>query len=175
MRGRSRSRSQSRNNNNSNRNQQTGSIIDRLGIRSPRGRMRRGPANNRGPSNNGAQQQQRGRSRSRSRVRLNRNNFNNNNRNNPNNQSQTRRSNSVNARLGQAVPAQIRRRPRFTSQTRTANTQLNKPFGGRIVKRTQRNPVGARIQRNVRKNGPVLGINNARRGGKTFKRWIKIS
>lgn len=178
MRGRSRSRSQSRNNNNNarsrsqsrNRNQQTGSIIDRLGVRSTRGggsRMRRGGAHN------VVQQQQRGRSRSRSRVRLNRNNFNNRNNNNfNNNQSQIRRSNSVNARLGNGGPTQIRRR-RFASNNRNQNTQLNKPIGGRIVKRTPKTNTGARIQRNVRKTGPALGVNPRR--GKIFKRWIKIS
>lgn len=162
MRGRSRSRSQSRN-----RNQQTGSIIDRLGARQPRGRMRRGSA-----VANGGQQQQRGRSRTRSRVRLNRNNFSNNR--NANNQAPLRRSNSVNARLGNNGPTQIRRRRRFVSQSRNPNTQLNKPIGGRIVKRNTRNPIGARIQRNIRRNGNANALGANARRGKIVKRWIKI-
>lgn len=170
MRGRSRSRSQSRN-----RVQQVGSIIDRLGIRQPRKRMRQGQ--------NVAQQQQqqqRGRSRSRGRVRLNRNNFNNRA---PSTQAQQfKRSNSVNGRLGNNGPAQIRRRRRFASNTRNPNTQINKPIGGRIIKRNPRNQVGARIQRNVRKNGNALGINGrgggqgrGRGGGRVVKRWIQIT
>jgi len=166
FRGRSRSRSQSRN-----RMQPTGSIIDRLGVRAPPRRMRRGP-----PQNNNGAQQQRSRSRPRSRVRLNRNNFNNRN---GNNQAPMKRSNSINARLGNAGSAPIRRRRGFATNTRNPNTQLNKPLGGRIVKRNPRNPAAGRVQRNVRKNANQLGENarngvNARRGGKIIKRGNNV-
>lgn len=157
--------------------QPTGSIIDRLGVRAPPRRMRRGPPQN---QNNGAPQQQRSRSRPRSRVRLNRNNF--NNRNGNNQAAPMKRSNSVNARLGNAGSAPIRRRRGFATNTRNPNTQLNKPLGGRIVKRNPRNPAAGRVQRNVRKNANQLGGNarngpnaNARRGGKIIKRWILVS
>ena len=142
-------------------------------------------------ANGAQQQQQRSRSRPRSRVRLNRNNFNNRNGNNQQQQQpQMKRSNSVNARLGNVRPTQTRRR--FASNTRNPNTQLNKPLGGRIAKRNPRNPrnpVGARVQRTVRKNANQLRGNarnalngNARntlganvRRGKIIKRWILVS
>jgi hypothetical protein len=108
------------------------------------------------------QQQQRSRSRPRSRVRLNRNNFNQN-------QNAFKRSNSINARLGNNGPAQIRRRQRLTSNSQ----QLNRPMTGRIIKRTQKKAVGARVQRNIR-NGVANGGNN-RRGGRVVKRWIRIT
>lgn len=137
--------------------------------------MGRGP-----PSANGAPQQQRSRSRPRSRVRLNRNNFNNNQ------QTINKRSRSVNSRLGSVGPAPTRRRGRFATNTRThnPNTQLNKPLGGRVMKRKPRNPIAGRVQkqntgRPVRKNPNqfrgnalnAIGGANARRG-KIIKRWI---
>lgn len=161
-RSRNRSRSQSRARSQSRGRQQTVSITDRLGVRQPRGRMRRASV--------GGAKQQTSRSRPRSRVRLNRNNF-ANNRNAANQAQPMRRSNSVNARLGNNGSNQTRRRGRMTSNVRNQNNQLNRPITGRIVKRKA---AGARIPRanqNVRKNGAALAV-NARRG-RIVKRWIR--
>ncbi|CRK97714.1 CLUMA_CG011093, isoform A [Clunio marinus] len=188
FRGRSRSRSQSRNRNqqrsqsrNRNQQQQQGSVIDRLGVRQPLKRMRRGP------SNGGGQQQ-----RSRSRVRLNRNNFNNNNVNNNNvnnrnvnnrnvnnrnvnNQGSVRRSNLLKSDLndGFALLNQLRRFALNLPKNRS--NQLNRPLRGRIVKRNQNRQTGngagvggGRIARNIRQN-PNMADGNRQRG-KIIKR-----
>ena len=175
-----RSRSQSRN-----RNQQaTGSITDRLGVRQPRRRMRGGAANQ---GNGGQQQQQRSRSRPKSRVRLNRNNFANGNRNNNNQVPQTRRSNSVNARLGSSGPrngngpkntngpAPNRRRlaqnNRGQLPPNNRSQFINRPMRGRIVKQTKL--IGVGRARQTMRNGNALGVNPRR--GLPSKRWIIVS
>lgn len=169
-RGRSRSRSRSRN-----RMQSVGSIQDRLGVRNQvngRRRMRRGPPAN-ANGNAGATQ----RSRSRSRIRLNRNNFRNNN-----NAAPIKRSNSVNTRLGRNGPANApqnqpirRQRNNFRSQSRNNKkminnngNRLNRPLGGRIIKRKNNlKPVG--LTKQVRRQNAT---GNAMRNAKKFKRWI---
>lgn len=163
---RARSRSRSRN------RSQTRNITERLGIRQPRRRMRRGAAQSNGGQQQQQTQQQGGRSRSRSRVRLNRNNF--NNRNN-NNQAQSKRSNSVNNRLGNSGPtrAQSQRGRRVFNNQRIGAAQMNRgPIAGRIVKRQKNLNAGGRIQK-LRKNGAnTLGAQATR--GRVIKRWNLI-
>lgn len=129
-------------------------------------RTRNGVANNRSQSrnrnNNNANSQIRnrnGNARSQSRNR------------NGNGQAPLRRANPVNARFGNTQANQIRRRRRFTSNTRNPNAQLKKPLAGRIVKRNPRKPLAARAQGNMRRAGNAAGV-NARRGN-PVKRWIK--
>lgn len=177
-RGRSRSRSRSRN-----RIQNTGSIQDRLGIRQGPNRMRRSIQNQR----NGAGQQQQQRGRSRSRTRLNRNNF----RPQQQQQAQLRRSNSVNARLGnnrqvrnrsrsrnnfKQNAGQLRRSGSINARLGTAKrrivagnriNQFNRPMTGRIIKRKVNRKVG------VRKANAVGNVGNAAaRNAKKLQRWI---
>jgi len=163
----------------------TGSIHDRLGNRQPRRRMRRGGLQATFNHNNINNQQQQQRSRSRSRQRLNRNNFRNNN------TTPVRRSNSVNARLGNNGPqqqVQQNRRGRFRSRSRnnmnnnnnvnrrsnSANNnannnrninrnQINRPRTGRIVKRRVNFKTGTNPQQ-VR--------NAAARNVNKLQRWI---
>lgn len=96
-----------------------------------------------------------------------------------NSQAQLRRTNSVNSRLVNNGQSQIRRGRRFASNTRNQKAQLKKPLGGRIAKRNPRNPVGTRIQNNLRQTGNGRNARNALvanpRRGKTVKRWIQIS
>jgi hypothetical protein len=161
-RSQSRGRSQSRNRNQQlqQQQQQKGSVLDRLGFQG-RGRMRRGP--------------QPQRNRSRSRVKLNRNNFTNNQQLKRSNsrsnlapqRQQLRRTNSRNNLATQNNRGNSRARPaglgganQIRRRARNPTTQLNRPIGGRIVKKTARN---------------VGQLNNNRRRGslKNINRWIK--
>jgi hypothetical protein len=169
MRGRSRSRSRSR--------LQSGSIQDRLGVRKPQRnnmRMRR--------QLNGNELHTQ---RSRSRVRLNRSNF-----RNTNNGSATKRSSSVNARLGQnGPPNQVQnQRRRFRSRSRNVNgnKQVNRPLAGRIAKRKpirKGNNIQQQILRKTAIRNVAQNIRNTRNSGirnnrinrasQNFKRWIR--
>lgn len=180
-RGRSRSRSRSRNRSQQRiqpqqqrqrsqqrqpQQQQRGSVLDRLGYpaggaaRQGRGRMRRGP-----PANQPQQQ----RSRSRSRVKLNRGNFANNQQLKRSNskmnlaphqqqqQAQKRRANSRARRPGGVVGGganQLRRQPR-----NSVNSRLNRPVGGRIVKRTT-NARAGQVQKMKQRRGAVMKNGN---------------
>ncbi|KAG5679665.1 hypothetical protein PVAND_009220 [Polypedilum vanderplanki] len=177
-RGRSRSRSRSRN-----RMQNTGSIQDRLGVRKGPSRMRQS-IQNRG----GQQQQQQQRGRSRSRNRLNRNNF---KQQQPQNNAIRRRSNSVNARLGNNGPArnrsrnnlkqnsvQLRRsnsinarlgnvKGRAASRNRNNRNQLNRPMTGRIIKRKanqQNRKIGVRKANAIVGNAAARNVKKLQRG-----------
>lgn len=163
-----------------NQQQSLGSVHDRLGVvRQPRRRMRRG-----GMQNNGNAIQ---RSRSRSRQRLNRNNF-------RTNAAPLRRSNSVNARLGNNGPQvqqqqqQIQnRRRRFRSRSRNNNMKnnYNANNGNKIIRNNNRNrnqqnqmnrPLTGRIIK--RKINRKTGMNTQRirnaaaKNVKKLQRWI---
>jgi hypothetical protein len=193
-RGRSRSRSRSRSRNRAAQN--TGSIQDRLGVRKGMSRMRRSFQNGAGQQQQ-QQQQQRGRSRSRSRPRLNRNNFKQQQQQQQQNAAPLRRrSNSVNARLGNnnnsSRPVRNRSRARNNSTQQNAgqirrsgsvNGRLGTAAKGRAVGKQRfiqnqmnRPMTGRIVKRKVNRKVPVRKANAfgnaAARNVKKLQRWI---